>query len=322
MTILVVSFFGIFAIVLIAVSVGWSALEARRQKKVVGMLQTVAGKSAVVETTVLKEAGGGRPDLLTRLVSGLNLSTKLQTKIQQAGLDWSVGTLILAMGVAATIGGLLGLRFKILIVPALSCAAAALILGSVPYLYVVRKRAKRLNMFEEQFPEALDFVARAMRAGHAFSVSLEMLAEESPEPLSREFRQVFNEQNLGAPIDVALQNLAARMPLLDVSFFVSAVMLQKETGGNLSEILTKLSYVIRERFKLKGQVRAASAHGRITGLILTIMPIVLMFALLAVAPGYLQGMAKDPDGKWLIVGAICGQFLGYYFIRRIINIKV
>jgi tight adherence protein B len=322
MTILVVSFFGIFAIVLIAVSVGWGALEARRQKKVVGMLQTVAGKSAVVETTVLKDAGGGEPDLLTRLVSGLNLSTRLQTKIQQAGLDWTVGQLVLAMGVAAIIGGLLGLRFKILIIPALSCVAAALILGSLPYLYVVQKRAKRLNMFEEQFPEALDFVARAMRAGHAFSVSLEMLAEESPEPLSREFRQVFNEQNLGAPIDVALQNLAARMPLLDVSFFVSAVMLQKETGGNLSEILTKLSYVIRERFKLKGQVKAASAHGRITGLILTIMPIVLMFALLAVAPGYLQGMAKDPDGKWLIIGAICGQFLGYYFIRRIINIKV
>jgi tight adherence protein B len=133
---------------------------------------------------------------------------------------------------------------------------------------------------------------------------------------------VFNEQNLGAPIDVALKNLATRVPILDVSFFVSAVMLQKETGGNLSEILTKLSYVIRERFKLKGQVKAASAHGRITGLILTIMPIVLMFALLAVAPGYLQSMAKDSDGKWLIVGAICGQFLGYYFIRRIINIKV
>jgi len=140
--------------------------------------------------------------------------------------------------------------------------------------------------------------------------------------LSREFRQVFNEQNLGAPIDAALQNLAKRMPLLDVSFFVSAVLLQKETGGNLSEILTNLAYVIRERFKLKGQVKAASAHGRITGLILTIMPIVLMFALLFVAPGYLQGMAKDSDGKWLVVGAVVGQLLGYFFIRRIINIKV
>jgi len=322
MTILVVSFFGIFAIVLLAVSIGWSALEARRKKKVVGMLQTVAGKTAVVETTVLKDAGGGRADLLSRLAARMNLSTRLQSQIQQAGLDWSVGKLLVAMGVAAAAGAVVGLRLKMLIVPSLSCAVAALVMGCLPYLYVVRKRSKRLGMFEEQFPEALDFVSRAMRAGHAFSVSLEMLAEESPEPLSREFRQVFNEQNLGAPIDVALKNLAARVPLLDVSFFVSAVMLQKETGGNLSEILNKLSYVIRERFKLKGQVKAASAHGRVTGLILTIMPIVLMFALLAVAPGYLQSMAKDPDGKWLVVGAIAGQFLGYYFIRRIINIKV
>ncbi|RPI07702.1 MAG: type II secretion system F family protein [Acidobacteriales bacterium] len=192
----------------------------------------------------------------------------------------------------------------------------------LPYFYVGRRRSKRMGMFEEQFPEALDFLARAMRAGHAFSVSLEMLADESSEPLAREFRQVFNEQNLGAPVEVALQNLGKRMPLLDVNFFVSAVMLQKETGGNLSEILVKLAYVIRERFKLKGQVRAASAHGRITGLILTLMPVVLMFALLVVAPGYLQGMAKDSDGKWLIVGAILGQLVGYFFIRKIINIKV
>ena len=322
MTILIVSFFGIFAIILIAFSVGWSAVEAQRKKKVVGMLETVAGKTGEVQTTVLKDAGGEQQGTLDRLVAGLDFSSKLQAQLQQAGLDWSASKLLLVTGVAATIGAVLGLRLKVLIVPSLSSAALALVLGSLPYLWVLRKRSKRLGMFEEQFPEALDFVARAMRAGHAFSVSLEMLAEESPEPLCREFRQVFNEQNLGAPIDVALKNLARRVPLLDVSFFVSAVMLQKETGGNLSEILTKLSYVIRERFKLKGQVKAASAHGRITGLILTIMPIVTMFALLVVAPGYLQGMAKDSDGKWLVVGAICGQFLGYFFIRRIINIKV
>jgi tight adherence protein B len=112
------------------------------------------------------------------------------------------------------------------------------------------------------------------------------------------------------------------MPLVDVRFFVSAVLLQRETGGNLAEILTKLSYVIRERFRLKGQVRAASAHGRITALVLTILPIVTMLALMVIAPGYLQSMAEDPDGKYLIIGAILGQGLGYYFMRRIINIKV
>jgi len=322
MTILILSFLGIFAVVLIAVSIGWSVVEMQRKKKVVGMLETVSGNTAAAETTVLKDAKGAYQDILTKLVSGLDVTTRVQANIHQAGLEWTVGKLLLVTGVAATLGAVLGYRIKLLIVPSLSCVALALLFGSLPYLFVLGKRSKRLRAFEEQFPEALDFLGRAMRAGHAFSVSLEMLADESPEPLGREFRQVYNEQNLGAPVEAALQNLAKRVPLLDVSFFVSAVMLQKETGGNLSEILSKLSYVIRERFKLKGQVRAASAHGRITGLILTIMPIVLMFALLAVAPGYLQGMAKDSDGKWLIIGAIGGQLIGYFFIRRIINIKV
>jgi tight adherence protein B len=322
MTIVYISFFVILAVVLITVSLGWAALEAQRKKKVVGMLETVAGKMPAAETTVLKDLGEQREGALTRLLANLDISKKIQAHIHQAGLDWTVGKLASMSAIAAVVGAVAGTKLTIMMTPLLSSVALGLGAAFLPYLIVLRKRAKRLGLFEEQFPEALDFLARAMRAGHAFSVSLEMLADESPEPLAREFRQVFNEQNLGSPIEQALKNLAVRMPLLDVSFFVSAVMLQKETGGNLSEILNKLSYVIREWFKLKGQVKAASAHGRVTGLILTVMPIVLMFALMAIAPGYLQGMAKDPDGKWLIVGAICGQFVGYFFIRRIINIKV
>jgi tight adherence protein B len=322
MVLLILSFVAVFVVILIAVSVAWNFLEARRKKKVVGMLETVAGDKTVTETTVLKDAAGEAKDFLNKLVSQFDLAATLQARIQQAGMDWSVGKLVAVMAVAGMIGGVIGFRFNPLIIRPVSIAVLMLAFGCLPYFFISRKRTKRVGKFEEQFPEALDFLGRAMRAGHAFSVSLEMLADESEEPLSREFRQVFNEQNLGAPIETALQNLAKRMPLLDVSFFVSAVLLQKETGGNLSEILTNLSYVIRERFKLKGQVKAASAHGRITGLILTLMPIVLMGALLFVAPGYLQGMAKDEDGKWLVVGAIVGQFLGYFFIRRIINIKV
>ena len=161
-----------------------------------------------------------------------------------------------------------------------------------------------------------------MRAGHAFSVSLEMMADESPEPIGIEFRQVFNEQNLGAPIDVALKNLGQRVPLLDVRFFVSAVLLQRETGGNLAEILTKLSQVIRERFQLKGKVKAVSAHGRMTALILCVMPLITMMLLSVIAPTYLASMAGDYHGKLLIVGAIMGQILGYLWMRKIVNIKV
>ncbi len=135
--------------------------------------------------------------------------------------------------------------------------------------YVRQKRTKRLDKLEEQFPEALDFLARSMRAGHAFSISLEMVGEEMADPLGQEFRALFNEQNLGAPLDIALRNFTERVPLLDCRFFTSSVLLQKQTGGNLSEILSRLAYVIRERFRLKGQVKAASAHGRLTATILT-----------------------------------------------------
>ena len=322
LTLLAVCFLGVLAMMLLIFSAGWQFVERQRKKKVVGMLKTVSGSEMVAETTVLKDLTGAGGDALTRILEGLNLTKKLQAQIQQAGMDWTVNKLLFVMLALALVGGALGFRFRILVYPWASAAVLGLAFAMLPYFNIRRKRSKRLGLFEAQFPEALDFLSRAMRAGHAFSVSLEMLAEESSDPLSREIRQVFNEQNLGAPVETALQNLAKRVPLLDVSFFVSAVMLQKETGGNLSEILVKLSYVIRERFKLKGAVKAASAHGRITGMILVVMPIVTMFLLVLVAPGYLEGMVKDPDGKWIVIGAAGGQVLGYIVIRRIINIKV
>jgi tight adherence protein B len=201
-------------------------------------------------------------------------------------------------------------------------AALALLLAALPYMVLRRKRTRRLAAFEEQFPEALDFLARSMRAGHAFTISLRMASEDLPDPLGLEFRTLFNEQNLGAPLDTALANLAERIPLLDVRFFVSAVVLQKQTGGNLGEILTRLGYVIRQRFQLKGQVKAASAHGRITALVLTILPAATAILMLLAAPTYLQSMLDDPDGQKLIAGSIVGQIVGQLVIRKIIRIKV
>jgi tight adherence protein B len=223
---------------------------------------------------------------------------------------------------AAVPGFLIGLRFPLLINEVLSCLLLAVATASLPYIYVRTKRRKRMAALEEQFPEALDFMARSVRAGHAFMISLSMVGEHVPEPLSTELITVFNEINLGAPLETALENLTTRVPLLDFKFFTSTVMLQRQTGGNLNEILGRLAFVIRERFRLKGEVKAASAHGRLTGLILTILPVLTALALLAVAPGYLQGMAKDPDGKYLILGAAISVLLGNYFIRRIIKIKV
>lgn len=311
----------VFAVVALAIALGWNYLESQKKKKVTEMLQTAVGETQRTETKVLveREAEG---QALEKFLGGFNFAKKLETTAQQAGRTTSPGAILLQMAIGAVIGGVLFFRFNILMFPALSAVAGAFCGGFMPYALLLRGRSKRLASFEEQFPEALDFLARAMRAGHAFSIALEMLSEESPQPLGQEFRKVHNEHNLGLPIETALGNLAERVPLLDVSFFTSAVLLQRETGGNLAEILTKLGLVIRERFKLKGQVKAASAHGRITGSILTIMPVVLMFGLLIVAPGYLQSMAADPDGRIMIAGAIIGIVLGHLTIRRIVDIKV
>ena len=252
----------------------------------------------------------------------MQFSKHAAEQIQQAGLNWSSTRLLTAMVLMMIPGLGLGLLVPFLFNGPTTAIVMGLFFGSIPYLVVRAKRKKRLNTLEEQFPESLDFLARSMRAGHAFSISLEMLGEEMADPLGQEFRALFNEQNLGAPIDIALRNFTMRVPLLDVRFFTSSVLLQKQTGGNLSEILSRLAYVIRERFRLKGQVKAASAHGRLTATILTLLPVCTMVALLLVAPGYLQGMAEDSDGKYLIGGAIVAQVLGNFFIKKIINIKV
>ena len=319
---LIVAFVVIFALVLLAVSVGMKYFDARRKKQMVDMLHTATGDAAVPISTLLKEIETDKPTGFKAILRSLQFSRHAQRQIQQAGLSWSSTRLIAAMGLATIPGLGIGALIPFLMNGAVTAIVLALIFGACPYLYIRHKRTKRLNVLEEQFPESLDFLARSMRAGHAFSISLEMVGDEIPDPLGQEFRALFNEQNLGAPLDIALRNFGERVPLLDARFFISSVLLQKQTGGNLSEILSRLAYVIRERFRLKGQVKAASAHGRLTATILTMLPIVTMVGLLLVAPGYLQGMAADSDGKLMIGGAIFAQILGNFFIKRIINIKV
>jgi tight adherence protein B len=189
-------------------------------------------------------------------------------------------------------------------------------------MYVRRKRNKRLDEMEAQLPDALDFLARSMRAGHAFTISLEMVGEEIHEPLGQEFRALFNEQNLGASLDRSLANFGKRVPLADVRFFSSAVLLQRQTGGNLGEVLGRLSHIIRERFRLKGQVKATSAHGRLTATILTVLPLATLAGLLMLSPGYLSPLMTDPVGRKLVIAGVVCQVLGNFVIRKIIKIKV
>jgi tight adherence protein B len=200
---------------------------------------------------------------------------------------------------------------------------AGLVLGFfIPYAYASYRRTKRFQRFEEKFPEAIDTLARAVRAGHAFTTALELIASEVSEPVAGEFRQLFEEQKFGLPVRDALINLADRIPLVDVKFFVTAVMLQRETGGNLAEILDNLSYVIRERFKILRQVRVHTAQGRLTMVLLMALPPTIVAIMVVLNPGFIQPLFTDPIGHALIVGGITLQTIGYFFIRRIIRIQV
>jgi tight adherence protein B len=307
--------------VLLSIAVGLKFYEWWRKRELSAMLRTAAEDPTTSNTQLLRELAGGKRARVDVWLERMALLDKLQSLIRQAGLAWTPGGLLVMMAAAGLAGVVLALLLPAVYWPWTPLALPAC-LAALPYIFIRRKRTRRLALFEEQFPEALDFLARSMRAGHAFTISLRMVSDDSADPLGTEFRTVFNQQNLGAPLEAALYNLAERVPLLDVRFFVSAVVLQKQTGGNLGEILTRLSQVIRERFRLKGQVQAASAHGRTTALVLSVMPIATTVLMMMVAPSYLLSMVRDKDGKWLIAGAVAAQMFGQWVIRRIIRIKV
>jgi tight adherence protein B len=192
----------------------------------------------------------------------------------------------------------------------------------LPLLLVLFKRKRRFNKFEQLLPEALDLMTRAVKAGHTFNTGMEMIADEMVDPIAKEFRVTFDEQNFGLPLKQALFNLVERVPLLDLKFFVTAVLMQKETGGNLAEILTNLSHLIRERFKIMGEVRTLSAQGRLTGYILTAVPTAMLVILSGMNWDYMSALFREKIGHYMLAGAVFCQLLGYIIIRKIVNIKV
>jgi tight adherence protein B len=243
----------------------------------------------------------------------------MQDALIQAGMKFRAGNFLLLCILCGVVAGLLTVLFTKN--PAIGWVA--LVIGTfLPYSVVSYRRQKRFEKFEELFPEAIDTLARAVRAGHAFTTALEMISTEVAEPLASEFRQLFEEQKYGMPVRDALLNLTERMPLVDVKFFVTAVMLQRETGGNLAEILDNLSYVIRERFKIQRQVRVHTAQGRITMALLMGMPPTVVAILLVYSPEFVHPLFYDPIGHALLVISLALQTTGYFVIRRIIKIQV
>ncbi len=243
----------------------------------------------------------------------------MQDSLLQAGMKFRAGNfLVLCAGC-----GVLAAFVVVVLSRNPAIAWAALVIGAfLPYAVVSYRRQKRFERIEELFPEAIDTLARAVRAGHAFTTALEMIANEISEPLAGEFRKLFEEQKFGMPVRDALLNLTQRVPLVDVKFFVTAVMLQRETGGNLAEILDNLSYVIRERFKIQRQVRVHTAQGRLTMALLMAMPPTVVAVLLTFSPDFVKPLFYDPFGHILLVVAITLQTVGYFVIRKIIKIQV
>jgi tight adherence protein B len=277
-----------------------------------------ADKEGSDDSILMRKLEGPLPGM-DRLMSGTGLGKRMARLIDQSGVRTTPSAIGLISLVAAAIVGVI----VFLLTPQpFAPLVGAVIAGASPVCFLMHKRSSRLKKFEEQFPEALDLLARAIRAGHALQTALGMAAEELPEPVGPEFKKTFDQQNFGLPLRDALNEMAARIGLLDVRFFVTAVLIQRDTGGNLSEILENLANVVRERFKIRRQVRVHTAHGRFTGFVLLALPAALGIALSVINPEHMQVLFRERVGQLMLTGAIVMQTIGFIWIRQVIKIEV
>jgi tight adherence protein B len=320
----------VFVVVALGVFVVASLLDqrsaqARLLRERLATVQQAAAHAPSEELALLRDEMLSKIPALDNLLRRSSRISNLQPFLEQANLKIRAGNILMLCAVSAV--ALAGAGFlaagSLSVNQALLFAAVGLVLGGfLPYSYASYRRTKRFQKFEELFPEAIDTLARAVRAGHAFTTALELIANELSEPIASEFRKLFEEQKFGLPVRDALMNLAERVPLVDVKFFVTAVMLQRETGGNLAEILDNLSYVIRERFKIMRQVRVYTAQGRLTMMLLMGLPPVIVITMLLTSPAFIRPLFADPIGHFLVVAGIVLQTMGYFVIRKIIQIQV
>jgi tight adherence protein B len=256
-----------------------------------------------------------------RILDGLRLRETATRLLETSGLKWTPGRLLQG-SIAMFLAGFVVITVITGNASPLIALGAGAALGLLPWWFVHRKARSRLNKFEEQFPDFLEFVARSMRAGHAFSVAIEMAYREFSDPLGGELRRAFEEQNLGQPLEIVLRKLSERVPSMDVQFFVSAVLMQKRTGGNLAEVLDKLAQLIRERFKLRARIKAASAQGIMSGRILSAIPAIVAGIMSVINPQYSRFFVDDPVGRQMLAATVGMQILGYLIIRKIVTFKV
>ena len=290
-------------------------------------LRDVSGYQVVTESsdenaaphTVVRQMKTGPLPAIDRLVAQSGVGHGLQRLIERSGVDTTPSAILMSSLIACGVGMLMAILFSKQPIAAPIAAVGGLL---APYFWLKYKAGKRIKKFEEQFPEALDLLSRAIRAGHAFQTAMGMVADEMAEPVGPEFKKTFDQQNFGLPLKDALNELADRISLLDVRFFVTAVLIQRDTGGNLAEILDNLAHVVRERFKILRQVRVHTAHGRFTGYVLLGLPGFLVMALMIINPDHMGLLFSERMGQIMVAGAVVMQTVGYFWIRHVIKIEV
>jgi tight adherence protein B len=277
-----------------------------------------AVEEAAHETVVMRQVEGPWPSV-DRLVARTRAGSRLAALIEQSGCRTTPSAIVL---ITLTLAGAAAL-VALLTLPLWYVAPiAAIVAGAMPTAYLMFRRSRRMKAFEELFPEALDLLSRALRAGHAFQSALGMVADELKAPVGPEFKTTFDRQNYGLPLREALDQMAERVPILDVRFFVTAVLIQRETGGNLSEILDTLARVVRERFMIRRQIRTHTAHGRFTAFVLLSMPPGLAVALMIINPDHMNLLFHEPIGQTVLMAALAMQAVGFVWIRKVIKIEV
>ncbi len=315
--------FAAISLAILALALAWEGVRRMlRQRALVSQLRDIAkhepGRGqAAAAGGLLRAVEKAGPPWLEAIFLRLPHQRDLKNFLEQGDLGWSVATFVMMTVGLAAASGLAAMVIMPMPLPVVAAGAGAI----VPYLYVSRRRKKRFAKFEEYFPEAIDVLGRAIRAGHAFSTGLEVVAEEANEPVAGEFRTVFEEQKFGLPLAESLLSMADRVAILDVRIFVTAVLIQRESGGNLAEILDNLAYVIRERFKFRRQLRVHSAHGRMTGYVLAAAPVVAGVGMYALNPEYMRVLVDEPGGRLMLAVAVTLQIFGFLVIRRMVDVK-
>jgi tight adherence protein B len=318
---MLMAFVAFLVVTAVVAGLGFGALRlpgALADRRMERRLREIAPREGSDQrSSFIRDKKAGPLPALDRALAGSGSS--LSRLIEQSGVATTPSTIVLAsVGLAV----LLAVFALIFVRQPFSWLVGGVVGSMLPYLFLKRRRSTRLKRFEEQFPEALDLLSRAIRAGHAFQTAMGMCADELPAPVGIEFKKSFDQQNFGLPLKDALNELAERVPILDVKFFVTAVLIQRETGGNLAEILDNLAHVVRERFKILRQVRVHTAHGRFTGYVLLALPAALAAVLAWMNPDHMDLLFKEKLGQSMIMAAIVMQTVGYFWIRQVIKIEV